>query len=134
MALTVKNAVLRVGGISGAASATYEFSSKVDQVVFTPSSSTVTWTAIDGTTYSETSPSTWTADIQFLQDWDDENSLGRLLFDHEGAEATLTFEPLSGGVSVVTTATLSPGAIGGTAGSVATSSVSLGCSKPVFSA
>src|SRR5690606_16613375 len=45
------------------------FEGQISSAVFTPSSSPVTWTAINGQTYTRQTPATWTLDLGYAQDW-----------------------------------------------------------------
>lgn len=104
-----------------------EYSSHLSQVTFTPSSSVVTWQGLKpDATFSFGANATWTADLVFAQDWSTANSLSRYLFENEGNEIAVVFEPVAGGPSVTATLIVTPGAIGGAVNEVATATVSLG--------
>lgn len=67
----------------------------------------------------------WALGIDFAQDWETATSLSNYLFDHEGEVVPVEFAPVAGGQTFYGTVVCSPGSIGGSQGSVATSSVSL---------
>jgi hypothetical protein len=102
------------------------------QVEFTPATSPVTWTGLGNNSFSATPTATWTVTMALAQDWTTENSLSRFLLENEGDEVEIEFAPQSGGPSFTSTVTITPGGIGGTAGAVAVSSVTMSCSKPVY--
>lgn len=112
---------------------TDSYEKAVTAVVFTPSTSVITATAVSpGATYTDSTPATWTCDLTFLQDWEDPDSLARFLFDNEGVTLPITVEPKAGGTSFAATVVIVPGSVGGTVGTYAESTVSLGClGKPV---
>jgi len=80
----------------------------------------------DCAVYSNIGTATWVADLTFAQDWNTADSLSAYLFENEGEEVTLTFEPING-VSGTWTATVivAPGAVGGAVDSFAEATVSL---------
>jgi hypothetical protein len=72
-------------------------------------------------------------DIAYAQDWDTTGSLSQYLFANEGAEVTLTFEPVNGGASWSADVIIVPGAVGGAVDSFAVATVSLPVQgKPSF--
>lgn len=114
--------------------ATDSYEKHVSQVEFVPTSSTVTWKGLTPTSvFSFGTNATWVCNLTFAQDWDTTNSLARYLFDHEGDEIDVTFEPVAGGSGFTATLIVAPGSIGGTVDAVAVSTVSLGVmGKPVY--
>lgn len=103
------------------------YESAISSVKFTPSSSVQTFTAISpGAVYTEAAPTTWTLDLEFVQDWDTADSLANYLLANKGVSKPCVFEPIDGGASVAATIILAPGAIGGAAGAFGTSTVSMG--------
>jgi hypothetical protein len=110
------------------------YEAHVSNVTFTPSSSVVNWQGLTpDATFSFGSTATWTADLTFAQDWSTANSLSRYLFEHEGDEIAVVFEPVAGGPSVTATLIITPGAIGGEVNAVAVATVSLGVKgRPVL--
>jgi hypothetical protein len=112
---------------------TYE--GQISGAVFTPSASITNWTAINSDTYAFTSPATWVLDLTLAQDWQDAASLSLYLHEHEGDVVPAVFTPIDGGPTVTANVSITPGAIGsGDVTSVASSTVSLGSTKPVVSA
>jgi hypothetical protein len=107
---------------------------EVSSAVFTPSSSTITWTSIAGATHSFAPPATWVLDLQLAQDWAEASSLSRYLHDNEGDIVAAVLTPVGGGPTATANITLTPGAIGGDTTAVAGATVSLGSTKPVLSA
>lgn len=127
--LVLKDVLLRLGS----AETGKDFRKHVDQVTLTPSSSPITWTGLGGNTHSDVPTATWVANVNYVQDWDDPDSLSRFLFENEGAEVPVVFEPKSGGAAFESVAIITPGAVGGQVNSYATTSVTLGLkSKPVL--
>lgn len=124
--IVLKDVTLTIGGTN-----TYE--KHVDQVVFTPSASTQSWTGLALNTYTSTTTATWTCNLQYAQDFDTTDSLSLYLHNNEGSDVALVFVPVSGGATFTTTVSISPGAIGGNVNQYATASVTLGCTKPVIS-
>jgi len=99
----------------------------VDQVIFTPSSSSQTWTGLGQNTHTDVSTATWTLGLRYAQDWASATSLSRYLFDNEGDTVSMTFRPKSGaGPSFTAQVVITPGAIGGDVNAYATASVTLG--------
>lgn len=123
--LFLKNATVKFG-----ATDTYE--AAVRDIKFTPTTSVVTTRAMTPTAiYQDVEIASWTVEMTFLQDWA-VGSLGRYLMTNEGTAVTLIFTPISGGVTVTATVTVSPGAIGGAVGEYAESTITLPSSKPVL--
>ena len=114
------------------------YESATSGVTFVPSTSTSTAT-FKGLTptasfsFPTTAPSEWVCNIDYAQDWATAGSLANYLHDHEGETVTVEFVPQAGSGLPKFTAdvTIAPGQIGGTVDQVPTSSVSLGCTKPV---
>ena len=111
------------------------FEGEVSGAVFTPSASTVPWTAINSDTYNFTTPATWTLDLTLAQDWAFADALSRYLHDNEGDTVSVVLTPKSGASTATATVNITPGAIGSSdVATVAGSTVSLGSTKPVLSA
>lgn len=113
-----------------------EYSAHVSSVTFTPSSSVVTWQGLKpSATFTFGATATWTCDLAYAQDWSTDESLSRYLFENEGSEIAVVFEPVAGGPSVSATLIITPGAIGGAVNAVAVATVSLGVKgKPTLEA
>lgn len=110
------------------------YAGEISAATFTPSSSIVNWTAINGTTWGFTSPSTWVLDLTYAQDWAEADSLSRYLHTAEGSSVVAVFTPKAGGPTVTATVSIAPGAIGGDTTAVAEGTVQLGSTKPVLGA
>lgn len=103
------------------------YKAHVSQVTFTPTSSVVTWQGLTPTAaFSFGTNATWTCDLEYAQDWSTANSLSRYLFENEGEEIAVTFEPVAGDPGIAATLIVTPGAIGGAVNTVAVATVSLG--------
>lgn len=113
-----------------------QYEAHVSSVVFTPSAQVTTWKGLTPpAVFSFGSNATWTLDLELAQDWADSLTLSRYLFENEGTEVDVTFEPVAGGTDVTATVIITPGAIGGTVDAVATSTVTLGVKgKPILAA
>lgn len=116
--------------------ATDSYEKHVSAVEFVPSSSVVNWKGLTpAAVFSFGTPATWTCNLSFAQDWATANSLSRYLFEHEGDEIAVVFEPVAGGPSITATLIVAPGSIGGAVDAVAVATVTLGCkAKPVLEA
>jgi hypothetical protein len=108
-----------------------DYKQHVDGVTFTPSSSVTTWTGLGSNTHTDSATATWTLDLSYVQDWETVDSLSAFLLEHEGETMTVQFHPKSGsGPSFTSDVTITPGAIGGTVNAFATTTTSLGSTKP----
>jgi hypothetical protein len=110
------------------------YEGQISKAVWTPSSSTTTWTAIDGTTFTINQAATWVLELTFAQDFNvPTGSLSRYLHGAEGTSVTAVFKPIGSETETVTaTISISPGSIGGDSTSVAESTVTMGSTKPVL--
>ncbi|MEV7972864.1 hypothetical protein [Cellulomonas sp. NPDC089187] len=114
-----------VGGVGD------DFRKHLSGVVFTPSSSQNSWSGLGGNTHTDTSVPTWVCQLDYVQDWDSPVSLSRFLYENEGQTFVIEFRPRSGtGPSFQAEVSVVSGAIGGQVNSWATTSVSLGSTKP----
>jgi hypothetical protein len=111
------------------------YEGQISGAVFTPTTNTVPWTAINGSTYNFSTPSTWVLDLTYAQELNDAAALARYLHENEGASVTAVFTPKDGGPALTATISIAPGAIGAAdPTTVAGSTVSLGSTKPVLGA
>lgn len=110
------------------------YEAHTSQVEFVPTAASVSWTGLANNTVTGTSTATWVCTLALAQDWGTANSLSQYLHDHEGEVVAVTFTPATGQGTFTADVTITPGAIGGTAGAFAVSTVSLGCTKPDFTA
>lgn len=104
-----------------------DFSSHIDTVLFNPSSSAETWTAIDSYSIGENSPETWSLELGLVQDLD-QSGLLRFLMEHTGEKATLDVTLKRNAQPIKIVVTLASPSIGGTSdGSIARSTLTLQC-------
>jgi len=107
--------------------ATDDYEKHVSGVTITPSTGSQTWTGLEpDATFTFPNATTWTAQLDYAQDWETEDSLSMYLYEHEGETVTILFEPVKGGLGWQIEAVIVPGSIGGQVNAVATSSVTLG--------
>ncbi len=107
----------------------------VSGVTFTPSSSQIEWHGLTpDSSFTDVSSATWTVTLNYVQDWETADSLSEYLFENEGQTVSMTFTPVKGASKKTFTADVSitPGAIGGEVNQYATTSVTLGSTKPVI--
>lgn len=109
------------------------FEGQISGAVFTPTTGSALFSAINGDTYTIPTATTWTLDLTYAQDWADADALSRYLHENEGESVAAIFEPVDGQPSVTATVVIAPGAIGqADSTTVVGSTVSLGVSgKPV---
>lgn len=109
------------------------YSGHVSSCALIPNSSIVTWQGgTPDALLSDTSPSTWTATMNVIQDWENPGSLCNFLLAHEGEEAELTYKPHADGVfQLDTTITLVAPQIGGTVNTYNESAVTFAATKPI---
>lgn len=105
-----------------------DFAAAISSAVFTPTSSTVTFAGLKPTSrFTGQTPTTWVLALTFAVDIATAGSLSNYLHEHEGDEVAASFKPQSGiGPSVEALIIITPGAIGGAAGTVPTATVNLG--------
>jgi hypothetical protein len=111
---------------------TYE--KHVSGVTFEPSSSTIRWQGLTpDSKFTSVTSADWTCKLDYVQDWETADSLSAYLFEHEGEEVDVVFKPRSGsGPTFTATLTITPGSIGGTVNTYATTTATLGSTKPVL--
>lgn len=123
-----KNYMLKIGADS--------YEKAVNSVTLTPSSSTVTFKG--GTpeaVFTDQTAPTWTAALNYAQDWETASSLSVYLLNNEGKEVAIEFFPLGSGPKFALTVIITSGAIGGAIDAFGTSTVTLGVQgKPTFTA
>ena len=106
---------------------TDSYQKHVSGVTFTPSASTVTWQGLTpDASFTAPVTATWAVTLDHAQDWETEDSLSLYLFENEGEEVPMLFEPVAGGAGFSADVIITPGSIGGAVNSVATGSVTLG--------
>lgn len=122
--IDVKPIVLRDCVLSVAAD---DYAKHVSGVTITPTTGSVTWNGLTpDAAFNFPTATTWAAQLDYAQDWETANSLSRYLFDHEGEQITMLFEPVAGGLGWEVDVVIAPGSIGGQVNAVATSTVTLG--------
>jgi hypothetical protein len=108
-----------------------DFSCDARGATLTPETTVTTRNMLCGPKVSVSDP-VWTCTIDFDQNWQAEG-LSQYLVDHTGEKATVTIQSSTLLKEATFTATLVPGAFGGTAGEIAEASVDLGVDdQPVF--
>lgn len=104
-----------------------DYAKHVSGVTFTPTSSNVSWNGLTpDATFTQPTNTTWTEQLDYAQDWETDDSLSMVLYEHEGERVVMLFEPKKGGLGWEADVYIAPGAIGGQVNSVATASVTLG--------
>ncbi|GAB3608590.1 hypothetical protein GCM10027414_07150 [Humibacter ginsengiterrae] len=114
---------------------TDEFAAAISSVTFTPSTKNVTFQGgTPDASFTFPTPATWTADLEFAQDWTTPNSLSFYLYNNAGTTKSVTFLPVAGGATITATLVIAEGAVGGAIGTaVPTAKVSLGVNgRPVI--
>jgi len=125
--LVLKDVVLTIG--------TDGYQKHVSAVTFTPSSSQISWQGLTpDAVFTDTSTATWTVQLDYVQDWETTDSLSAYLFENEGETVQMVFAPknATGKKTFTADVTITPGAIGGQVNQYATTSVTLGCTKPTI--
>ena len=107
------------------------YEAHVSGVSFTPSSSSVTWQGLTPTaSFTDAGTATWTATLNYAQDWETPNSLASYLLANAGTAKVVVFKPSKaiGAGHPIFTATLNivAGPIGGDVNTVQTASVTCG--------
>lgn len=117
--LFLKSATVSVSGV--------EFADVVSNVVFTPTTPTVTHKGISGKVSTSTGATEWTVTFDYAQSFATADSLALKLFNDSGKKATVIFKPEGTGAATTVTATVTllSGAIGGAIDTAATASVTL---------
>jgi hypothetical protein len=112
------------------------YETSVSSVEFAPTSGQATWKGLTpDSVFTFAQSPTWVANVAFVQDWSNEDSLSRFLFDHSGETIAVEFSPVKGGATIYATVIVVPGSIGGAVDAVAASTVALGVvGKPSFTA
>ena len=112
---------------------TKSFSGHVSAFSLVPASTTATWQGgTPDASFSDTSPSTWTVNMNVIQDWENPGSLCNFLLANEGQKADLIYKPHHDGVfSTLSKVTLVAPQIGGAVNAYNESAVTLGSTKPV---
>lgn len=107
----------------------------VSGVSWAANSSQISWAGLTpDAVFTDASAPTWALTLNYVQDWETEDSLAQYLFEHSGETVEMVFTPVKGSGKKTFTAnvTIIPGAIGGEVNAYATTSVTLGSDKPVI--
>lgn len=121
-ALFLKNATCTIAGVDA--------SDDVDNVDFTPTSTTATWTPLSGKTQQETSEPSWVCNFNLAQNYEADSLFMKLYERTE--EMEVVFKPRGGqpGPTITAKVMPAPAKIGGGVGAL-TSAASLACNgKP----
>lgn len=109
---------------------TDNYETAVSEVVFTPTSSQVSWQGLTpASTFVDQTTPTWTCKLTYAQDWVTANSLAQYLLANAGAQKTLVFKPqgsAAGKPIITATVIIAPGPIGGAVNTVQVGTVTLG--------
>lgn len=125
--LVLKDVLLKIG-------TTDSYEKHVSAVKFTPASSTIHWQGLTPDAQAvDASPATWQVTLDYVQDWETANSLSQYLLEHAGESVSMEFTPVkgTGKKKFTSTVTIAAGDIGGSVNAFATTSVTMGCTKPV---
>ena len=118
----MKNAIVIIG--------TDDFAKAVSSATLTPSGGTTPFKGLKpDAVFTFPQSVTWTLDLEYAQDWSNEISLSRYLFDHIGEILDCTVnvdDQTAGTTSWELQVAVTAGAIGGAVDNVATATVSLG--------
>ena len=129
----LKDASAKITALDGVAlTDEIEFAAPLDRVRFDPNVTRQSFVGLSpSAVFTDQSNPSWTAALRYAQDWDDDPSLARYLYDNEGHTATFEFQPKAG-VGTVWTAdlVLTSGPIGGDGGTMQTAEVTCGSTKP----
>lgn len=118
-ALFLKSASVTVSGV--------EYADLVSNVVFTPTTPTVTHKGISGKVSTSTGATEWTVTFDYAQSFDTAGSLALRLFNDAGKQVPVIFKPegSAAATTITATVTLLPGTIGGAIDTAAVASVTL---------
>lgn len=124
--LYLKSVIWEMGGN------TYE--KAISSGALTPTVPTATFKGLsEDAVYTQAGVASWMADISFVQDWENTDSLSAYLFNNQGSEVALSFTTSATSGTFDCTVVIVPGSIGGAVDSFATTSVSLPViGQPVF--
>jgi hypothetical protein len=118
----LKDALFQVGADN--------YEAHVSSVVFTPSSSGITWQGLTpASAFSDAGAPTWTCTIQYAQDWKTANSLAQYLLANAGTQKVVIFKPqgaTTGSPIFTATLVIVPGPIGGDVNTVQVGTVTCG--------
>ncbi|RNL58974.1 hypothetical protein [Arthrobacter oryzae] len=117
--LFLKSASISVSGV--------EYADLITNVVFTPTTPTLTHKGISGKVATSVGATEWSVTFDYAQSFDTAGSLALRLFNDEGKKVPAIFKPegAASAATITATVTLLPGTMGGAVDAAATSSVTL---------
>lgn len=104
-------------------------------VMWVPTAPQQNWQGLTpDSSFTDVGTATYQLTLNYVQDWETEDSLSQYLHENEGATVEMVFTPVKGTGKKTFTAqvTITPGQIGGEVNAYATTSVTLGSTKPVI--
>lgn len=118
----MRNAVVELGDD--------DFAKAVSSATLTPSGGTTDFKGLKpDATFTYPTATTWVLDLAYAQDWSQDGSLSRFLFDHIGEVLPFTLNPddqSEGTTAWAGNVAITAGAVGGAVDAVAVATVSLG--------
>jgi hypothetical protein len=122
--VVIENVMLTLG--------TKEFSTALDSITLTPTTTKLRRTAVNGKSKTRVPLPDWALALTYGQDFDDTGLSHELLTKH-GQEVDFVLKPLGDEAEITGTVTLEAGAVGGAAKAIAQSTVTLDVNgQPVF--
>lgn len=125
--LVLKDVILNIGADG--------YQKHVSGVTYAPTSSAISWQGLTpDASFTDQTTATWAVTLDYVQDWETDDSLSVYLFEHEGETVEMEFTPVrgTGKRTFTSNVTITPGAIGGAVNAYATTSVTLGSTKPAI--
>lgn len=104
-------------------------------VSFVPSAAQINWHGLTPDSgFTDVGTAEWAVTLNYVQDWETDDSLSQFLFEHEGETVPMVFTPVKGAgkKTFTSSVTITPGQIGGEVNAYATTSVTLGSTKPAI--
>lgn len=98
--------------------------------VVTPTTATSQVTAVNGQSYSTAGPTSWKANITYIQDFETTGSFANVLFETDGEPEEVRFKLTTNGKTYKTMVTPVPGEMGSAQAGTAMATVSLDCTAP----
>jgi hypothetical protein len=108
-----------------------DYEKHVSGVSFIPTTASATFVGLGGNTHTASGRATWVCNLDYVQDWETDDSLSKYLHEHEGETVEVVFLPSDGSDTFTADITIVAGQIGGAGGAFATSTVSCGSTRPV---
>ncbi|MFP7760909.1 hypothetical protein [Marisediminicola sp. LYQ85] len=112
---------------------TDNYEALVSAAELVPTTTSSTFKAINGDSHTKSGKASYTLNLSFAQDWENDDSLSNYLFENEGTVVEAELRPASGGKGFAVEVELAAPNIGGTADTDAVSTVAMGCQgKPTI--